>query len=163
MTLRPIPGVQALEYRVDGKRMQRCSKCHAQREQSPLIRNASAEEQLYPIMVGQDLVGILCHECVQSTEVSIQALFPARHAFPFVDERGRLIPNPACERGHALVYSEDGRGMACPVCDNPRRVDLVPVDAFEDEAQRAERLLRNPPEGDRIGATLDWIGRGKLR
>lgn len=118
--LRPIPGVQALEYRVDGKRTQRCSKCHATREQSPLVRNLNAAEQMYPIMVGQDLVGILCHECVASMEQAIQAMFPDRHAFPFVDDRGRLMPTPVCELQHALVYSEDGRGMVCPTCDVER-------------------------------------------
>lgn len=84
---------------------------------SQLIRNFNATEQLYPIMVGQDLVGMLCHECVQAVEVHIQSAFPQRHAFPFVGERGELLPAPRCELGHPLVYAHDGRGMVCETCD----------------------------------------------
>lgn len=113
---RPIPGVQALEFRRDGQRYQRCSRCQRERAMSSLVM-PNAAETMYPIMVGQDLVGVLCSGCVHATELHIQSIFPDRHAFPFVDDRGRLIPTPRCELGHALVYSDDGRGMVCQQCD----------------------------------------------
>lgn len=127
---RPIPGVQALEYKgADGVRTQRCSRCHGERKMSALVRNLSAAEQMYPIMVGQDLVGVLCADCVYSTERHIQALFPDGHAFPFVGERGELLPTPRCEQGHALSYSDDGRGMVCTQCD------VLPREPFKDGSQ----------------------------
>lgn len=125
---RPIPGVQALEFRRDGQRCQRCSRCQRERPLSPLVLT-NAAETMYPIMVGQDLVGILCHECVMATERHIQSLFPDGHAFPFVDDRGRLMPTPRCELGHTLVYSSDGRGMVCDQCD------VLPREPFKEGAQ----------------------------
>lgn len=134
---RPIPGVQSLEYRRDGQRWQRCSRCQAERSMSALVLTPglNAADAMYPIMVGQDLVGVLCHECVHATELHIQSLFPDRHAFPFVDDRGRLMPTPRCELGHALIYSDDGRGMVCERCD------VLPREPFRDpigDALRAE-------------------------
>lgn len=116
MKLRPIPGVQALEYRKDGARTQRCSRCHRERSQSQLLVPQQSTS-FNPIIVGNSLVGIVCGDCQHSIERHIQAVFPDLHAFPFVDERGRLMPNPRCENGHALVYRDDGRGMVCPECD----------------------------------------------
>lgn len=118
---RRVPGTQAIEYRKDSLRTQRCSRCHAERQMSVLVRNFNATEQLYPIMVGQDLVGLLCHECVQPVEVAIQRLFPGRNGFPFVGEFGELLPEPRCELGHLLVYAHDGRGMVCETCDSVER------------------------------------------
>lgn len=110
----PAKGGVSIEYRVDGKRMQRCSLCHATVEHSPLLLRVSPSEQLHPVMVGADLVGVLCQGCVPKLEMAIQHLFPDSHAFPFVDERQELMPTPRCEHGHALVFSDDGLSMVCP-------------------------------------------------
>ena len=127
MIVRPIPGVQALEYRKDGRMCQRCSRCQREIAMSRLALSTNAAEHMYSIMVGQDLVGVICHECVFSTERHIQALFPDSHAFPFVDDRGQLMPTPRCENGHPLVYSQDGRGMVCDQCD------VLPDEPTEEE------------------------------
>lgn len=74
-------------------------------------------------MVGNDLVGVACPECVLSVERHIQAMFPDGHAFPFVNDRGELLSTPRCENGHALIYAVDGRSMVCQQCD-AEHVDL---------------------------------------
>lgn len=115
---RPIPGVgPALEYLHDGMRTQRCSKCHAQRSESSLLLR-DQPDRFRPIMVGEYLLGLLCDECTEAFYSHVQTAFPDRHAFPFVTERGELLPNPRCELGHALVYSPDGREMLCRICDD---------------------------------------------
>ena len=121
---RPIPGVQSLEYRRDGQRRQRCSRCHAERSVSVLVHSQfNASDQVYPIMVGQDLVGVLCSSCVMPFETALQATFPDGQAYPWVDSRGVLMPTPRCDDGHVLVYASDGRSMVCPTCD-AEHVDL---------------------------------------
>lgn len=114
---RPIPGVQSLEYRKNGLVTQRCSRCHQERSQSSLFVRPDPVTQMQPVMVGSDLVGVVCHDCVHSIEKHIQAVFPDRHAFPFVSDRGELLPTPRCELGHTLVYAADGRSMVCEQCD----------------------------------------------
>lgn len=115
---RPIPGVgQALEYSKDGLRTMRCSLCHAERSQSPLVRQLARDEQLSPITVGDALLGVLCAACSPKFTAHVLAFFPESTAFPFVSERNELLPTPRCELGHALRYADDGRGMFCIVCD----------------------------------------------
>lgn len=134
MRLRPIPGIgQALEYRnAEGQRAQRCSKCHRERAQSSLVLAQRDEQQFHPIMVGQDLLGVLCSECQPDFYAHVQSAFPDFHAFPFVAHNGEALPNPRCERGHSLRYTDDGRGMVCMKCDVPRAdVELVDDQAPE--------------------------------
>lgn len=120
---RPIPGVPSLQFRKDGVSTQRCSRCHRQHQQSALFVRQDPATQLQPIMVGNDLVGVLCSDCVYSVERSIQQLFPEGHAFPFVNDKGELLPAPRCELGHTLIYAADGGSMICEQCD-VERVDL---------------------------------------
>ena len=111
------PGQLSIEYRsTDGKRFQRCSRCHDAHEMSPLLLRES-KSTLKPIMVGNDLVGLICDSCLHVTERIIQQLFPDQHAFPFVDGRFQLLPNPRCEKGHPLIYTEDGNSMTCHQCN----------------------------------------------
>lgn len=114
---RPIVGGQCINYRKGSRTFQRCSRCQREREMSALV--GLAFEKYVPIMVGQDLLGMLCADCVHAAETHIQAIFPDRHAFPFCDERGQLLPTPRCENGHVLAYTEDGSGMVCTQCDVP--------------------------------------------
>jgi hypothetical protein len=122
---RPIPGSVAIEYRNGSLRCQRCSRCHREQQQSSLVLDAARTNALglAPVMVGQDLIGIVCADCVQAVERHIQSVFPDGHAFPFVDAAGQLLPTPRCACGTALVWTEDGRGMACTQCDVERQHD----------------------------------------
>jgi hypothetical protein len=117
---RPIPGTQSLEYRKGNRRFQRCSRCQREKDMSPAlvlhVDRVNASE-FAPIMVGNDLVGIVCPDCVQATETHIQSMFPESHAWPFIDPMGELLPTPRCECGMPLVYTQDGRQMTCKQCD----------------------------------------------
>lgn len=110
----PIPGVQTVQYRNGRHRAQRCSKCHTEQADTALVLARNHGPMMVPIMVGNDLVGILCTDCVPVVESLIQrTMFPDGHAFPFVDERGELLETPRCEKGHPLVFADDGRSMVC--------------------------------------------------
>lgn len=57
------------------------------------------------------------------------------------------------------------RLFVCEGCSERARKFYSEALTFYYEASRAERLTRNPPEGDRVQATIDWIERlpGALR
>lgn len=121
---RKMNGSRALDYRKDGKRMQRCSRCHTEHDMSrPNIYDVdgklrSPELTMAPLMVGQDLLGFICRGCFYATVRHIVSLFPDGFGFPFVDDRGRLLPPSRCEDcGTALRYSDDGLNVLCSQCD----------------------------------------------
>lgn len=117
---RPIPGAQAIEYRKGPTRFQRCSRCQQEQAQSSLVLDTKHAATHHAVMVGPDLVGIVCAGCVAAVEQHVLGLWPDKHAFPFVDAAGQLLPTPRCEAGHALVYAHDGSGMVCEQCDVER-------------------------------------------
>ena len=137
---RKVDGVQALEFRENGRRTQRCSRCHRKRQQRQLLLPTTGSDglDLVPIMVGQDLCGMLCADCIHSVEMHIQAVFPDRHAFPFVDSRGELLPTPRCDQGHALIYAHDGSGMVCEQCD------VLPREPFDVDGDARATLEDDP-------------------
>lgn len=151
---RPIPGTPSLEYRNGAQRYQRCSRCHRERALSSLVLSTerASLQTLNPIMVGNDLVGVLCDDCVHSVERYVQSLFPDGHAFPFVDATGQLMPTPRCDDcGMPLVFGDDGSCMVCPQCDVTRDTDASELAsgptgaASRDEPKGANSCA--PPDG----------------
>ena len=121
---RRMLGVRALDYRRDGRRYQRCSRCHAERDMAAPVLYRLGEETptnaMDVLMLGQNLLGFICRACVLETSRHILELFPHGHGFPFVDQHGQLQPVSRCTDCKApLVFSNDGRTVLCPQCDGP--------------------------------------------
>jgi hypothetical protein len=117
-----LPGpIRSVDYKRNGGRFQRCSRCHTEVELlRPVIYSADGAEPisgtgLAPLLVGNELVGFICADCRYAVLEHVCSIFPNAIGFPLVDRDGYLQPHPQCSCGLPLQYAHDGTtGLVCP-------------------------------------------------
>lgn len=129
-TVKLPDSLRSVDYKRNGRRFQRCSRCHTEVELlRPVIYSADGAEPisgtgLSPILVGNELVGFICAGCRFATLQHLCSIFPNAIGFPFVDRDGYLQPHPQCpECAMPMQYTHDGTtGLVCPqAAQHPER------------------------------------------